>query len=408
MRILLYTQYFPPETNAPANRWGYFATFLRQKGHQIEVLTSFPNHPLGKLFPGYRNRWCFQEDWNGIRIWRSWTFISPSQSFFKRSLNYLSFIFSSYCNSKKIKKPEVIIASIPPLTVGLMGQYIANRKRTPLVLDLRDFWPEAAVDTGYLRSGIMTRFWRNKAMALYQKARVILVNSPGLKEELVLGYGISQGKIQLVYNGADLEFFQAGNPEIIDSRYHLENKFVVLYTGLLGYAQNAKIILEAAKKLKNQKEVIFLIVGTGPKYQELVEMKEKENLENVILTGSRPHSEMPSFVSRADICLVPYKNSPVFKRNIPSKLYDYMAAGKPIIINLEGEASKIILSAQAGILIEPDNSQALAQAIVDLKENGILREKMGLCAQTYARKHYNKKDIGNLLESVLHYVIQKN
>jgi len=409
MKILLYTQYFPPETNAPANRWDYFTRYLANKGHQVVVLTTFPHHPLGKIFPGYKNRWFYKEERNGVIVLRTGIFVSSSSKFWARALNYLSFSFSSYLNSGRVKNPDLIIASVPPLTVGIVGQWISSQKRIPLVVDLRDFWPEAASSTGYLSSGgFLYRCARQRARSLYQKARVILVNSPGLAEELVLGYGISRGKIQLVYNGADIEFFESGNPEIIDKRYNLKNKFVVLYTGLLGFAQSPVVMIEAARILQKHKDIVFLIVGTGPKYPELERKVQDYHLQNVVLTGLRPRQEMPSFVQRADICLVPYKNSPVFRRNIPSKIYDYMAAGKPIIINLEGEASKIILSAQAGILIKPNDAQSLAQTILGLKENKILREKMGFCAQTYARRHYHKREIGELLEAVLRYVIHKS
>lgn len=405
MKILLYTQYFSPETNAPANRWDYFTNYLKEKGHEITVLTSYPNHPLRKIFPGYKNRWRTIEDKNGIKIIRCWTYISPSTKFLPRLFNYLSFSLSSYINSLGLKKFDLIIASLPPLFVGFIGYKIAKRLKIPLVLDLRDLWPEAAEETGYLKKNFVYYYTFKKAQSLYQKSTVILVNSPAILEELICSYAINRNKISYIPNGADLEFFKNDyDTTILDEKYNLKDKFVVLYTGLLGYAQAPEVMVKTAALLKDNSKIVFVIVGSGPKEVELKNLVKELNLGNVILTGQRPREEMPLFVSRADVCLATYKNSSAFTKNIPSKIFDYLANGKPIIINLEGEASKIIKNAQAGLVALPEDPQSLKEEILKMYNNEVLRKKTGEAGLIYARQYYDKKVISRNLEEILNYV----
>jgi len=393
MKILLYTQYFPPETNAPANRWGYFCEYLANKGHELFVLTSFPNHPLRKLFPGYKNSWCFQEEKNGVKIIRTWTYIPFSTKFLPRLINYLSFAFSSYFNARKIPQVDLIIISLPPLFLGLTGLKFAKKRKISLVLDLINLWPG---------KGLIYYWLRKKSEKIYRMAIKILVNSPALFENLRCKYALPDGKLEYLANGADLEFFaQKIDHAFIGRQYNLYDKFVVLYTGLLGYAQAPEVIIKTADVLKDKKDIVFLIVGTGPLEEKLKIEARKLKLTNVIFTGLRPHEEMPQYVALADVCLIPYKNKETFKDNLPSKMFDYLAAGKPMIINLEGEASEILQKAQAGILVKPEDPQALADAILKLYADKFLREKMGVLAKTYAANNFDKKEISQRLEIIL-------
>ena len=396
MKILLYTQYFPPETNAPANRWGYFCEYLANKGHEITVLTSFPNHPLRKIFPGYKNSWCFQEEKNGVKIFRTWTYIPSSTQFLPRLINYLSFAFSSHLNVRKIPPVDLIIISLPPLFLGLTGLKIAQKRNIPLVLDIWDLWPE---------KGLLYYWNRKKSEKIYKMAIKILVNSPALFENLRCQYALPEEKLEYLANGADLEFFA---PKIdhafIERQYNLYDKFVVLYTGLLSYAQAPEIMVEAADVLRDKKDIIFLIVGTGPLEEKVKIEAKKLKLTNVIFTGLRSHEEMPRYVALADVCLIPYKDKETFKNNLPSKMFDYLAAGKPMIINLEGEASKILLESQAGILVKPEDPQDLADGILKLYADKFLREKMGALAKTYATNNFDKKELSQRLEIILQNV----
>jgi len=405
MNLLIYTQYFPPETNAPANRWGYFAEYLANKNNKITVLTSFPNHPLGRILTGYKNRWHFDEEKDNMGIIRTWTYISVSRKFISRLFNYFSFAFSSYINSFSIKNIDIIIASSPPLSVAIIGAIIAKKRRIPLILDLRDIWPEAAVSTGYIKKGFFYHLAEKWEKRCYKQAEKILVNSPAIFEELKNIKNVSSSKLDLIPNGADLEFFkEIEHNNEIDEEYNTKNKFVVLYTGLLGFAQAPEVMIDAAEILKNNKDIVFLIIGGGPLKKDLEAKIKNLKLDNVILTGQRPRKEMPVFVSKGDVCLIPYKNSATFQKNVPSKMFDYMASGKPIIINLEGAASDIIEKAQAGLVIEPENASALAKAIEQLYNNKFLRKKMGDLGRSYVEKYYDKKDISKQLETILENV----
>ncbi len=402
MKILLYTQYFPPETNAPANRWGYFVRYLAQHGHQVTVLTSFPHHPQGKIFPGYKNRWRKIENHEGVKIIRSWTYISSSRKFIPRLLNYLSFAFSSYLNARVVGNVDLIIASSPPLFVGIQGKRIAQKRHIPLVLDLRDIWPEAAVSTGYLRNGLIYNWAESKAKEVYKAAKIILINSLAFFRELEKE-GIPRKKIIFLPNGADLEMFFSGiDTSAIDRQYNLKEKFVVLYAGLLGFAQKPEIMIKTAELLRSHPDIVLLIVGTGPLFGKL-----KPKSDNVILVGAKPHKEIPAFIARADLCLIPYKNKETFKKNIPSKMYEYMAGGKAMIINLQGEAAKIIKEAGIGLVVAPENPEALAKGILKLYQEEKLREKMGENSRIYGKKYGNRKLISQKLEKILENVIKE-
>ncbi|NMB92508.1 MAG: glycosyltransferase family 4 protein, partial [Parcubacteria group bacterium] len=345
-----------PETNAPANRWGYFCDYLTQRGHEVFVLTSFPNHPLRKIFPNYKNAWCYREEKNGIKIIRTWTYISSSIKFLPRLLNYLSFAFSSYWNSKKIPPVDLIIISLPPIFIGFTGLRIVRQRNIPVILDIRDLWPEAAESTGYIKKGFIYQLFKQRAKNLYQKANCLIVNSPALKKHLVTDYAVSANKIVYISNGVDFELFsQEVDTSFVERQYNLFDTFVVSYIGLLGFAQNLEVIIETAQLLKDNKDIKFLIVGVGPLEQKLKVQVKKLKLDNIIFTGLIPHNEINQYIGVSDICLIPYKNDPVFKENIPSKMFEYMAAKKPIIINLEGEASRMIQEAQAGILVKPND-----------------------------------------------------
>ena len=405
MNLLVYTQYFPPETNAPANRWGYFAKYLANQNHKITVLTSFPNHPLGRILNGYKNQWHFKEEKDNMGIIRTWTYISVSRKFISRLFNYFSFAFSSCINSFSIKNIDIIIASSPPLSVAIIGAIIAKKKRIPLILDLRDIWPEAAVSTGYIKKGFLYHLAEKWEKRCYKQAQKILVNSPAIFEELKNIKGVPSSKLEFIPNGADLEFFkEINNSNKINEEYNIKDKFIVLYTGLLGFAQAPEVMIDAAKILENNKDIVFLIVGGGPLKKDLESKIKDLELDNVVLTGQRPREEMPVFVSRGDICLVPYKNSSTFQKNVSSKMFDYMASGKPIIINLEGAASDIIIKAQAGLVVEPENALALAKTIEQLYNNRFLRKKMGNSGKVYVEKHYDKKKISKQLEIILENV----
>jgi len=407
MNILIYTQYFLPETNAPANRWGYFAHYLAQQGHQVTVLTSFPNHPQGKIFPSYKNQGKKVEKKDGITIIRSWTYITSSRKFLPRLLNYLSFAYSSYRNSRAIKNLDLVIVSSPPLFVALQGRRIARREKIPLILDLRDMWPEAAVSTGYLRQGLIYSWAERKAKQVYGEAKKIIVNSPALAKELE-DKGIKKEKVVFIPNGVDVPSF-ISTPDVsqVGEQYNLQGKFVVLYSGLLGFAQAMGIVIEAASILKEHSDIIFLIVGTGPKEKKLKLQIKRKKLNNVILAGSKPHRLIPDFINWADVCLIPYADKETFQKNIPSKMYEYMAGGKAIIINLEGEAAKVIEKAKAGLVVKAGSPLSLAKGILYLVHNQKLRGQMGKNGREYVIKYRDKKVLGRKLERIIQNVVKK-
>lgn len=388
MKILLYTQYFPPENNAQANRWEYFCHYLVNHGHEVTVLTSFPSYPLHKLFPGYKRHWCFVEKQAGLTIFRTWTFLPGSFRFLANWWHQWSFALTSYFNSYKIGQTDVLIISAPPLVLGSFGLRIAKKRKIPVILDLR-----STLETfGYSRA----------KQGIYHEATLILVDSPALLKDLRTTYALPAKKVMYLPNGADLAFFaQEVDTSFLERQYNLYDKFIVLYTGLVEPIYGLETVVAAAHLLKDQSEIVFIIVGAGSSLEKLKIKAKKLKLTNVIFTGLRPHEEMPQYIALADVCLLPFKNKAILKNNLPSKMFDYLAAGKPIITNLEGEASHLLLEAQAGILVQPENPQALADSIITLQQDKFLRHKMGQLARTYAENNFNREEISQKLEEII-------
>jgi glycosyltransferase involved in cell wall biosynthesis len=239
----------------------------------------------------------------------------------------------------------------------------------------------------------------------YRHAKKIVVNAKGIRRRLVEDKKVLEEKIEFLPNGADLEIF---NPEDegkkIEKEFELKNKFVVFFVGLIGLAQNPQIMIETAKILKGKQDIRFLIVGNGPVREECLDLIEKYNLKNVIMTGSRPRKEVPEFTARADVCLATHKKDKLFTEVIPSKIFDYMAGGRPIVINSEGEGARIVKEANCGLKAEITNSEDLAEKILEIYNNPEKGKKLGRNGWVYAKENFSKKEIAGELRQILQFV----
>lgn len=404
MKILFITQFYPPEIGAASNRIGYFAKFLAKTGHEVSVLTSAPNYPEGKVYAGYKNRWTVQED-NGVTVYRTRIFLSPQKKTLSRLAHYLSFIIASVIAKRKIPKPDVIIATSPPLFVGLIGVIFKKLWRSVrFVLDIRDIWPESVESVGAVRNKILLKQGEKLASYIYHRADHITCTSPGI-QKLLSVHGLparTLTNITVLPNGAELDIFR---PDISGNHirriWNLENKFVVLYTGNLGLAQAPEIFIKTAAFLKEQRDIIFLIVGAGVLKEKMEQAAMQKNLINIVFTGTRPRSEMPAFVAAADVCIIPYKKADTFRSTFPSKMFDYMAGAKPIIINLKGEASELINEADCGLLAEEENAKDLVEKILFLKNNSSKMERLGAAGRQFVEKNYRREKIAEDLNRLL-------
>lgn len=400
MHILFISQYYPPEIGAASNRISYFAQFLAKTGHTVSVLTSAPNYPEGKIYPGFQNRFSVKQE-NGVTVYRTRIFLTPKANTLARLIHYLSFMVSSFITRRKIEKPDIIIATSPPLFTGLIGIIFKKLWRVPIILDIRDLWPESVESVGAVKNKKLLRQGEKLAHWMYKSANRITATSPGIQKNLPESM---QEKIIILPNGAELNLFGEGirNQDArsawMRKKWNLGGKFAVLYTGNLGLAQAPEIFVKTAEILKQvQDDIVFLLVGSGVLLPKIEKEAREKNLTNIIFAGNQPRNRMPEFVAAANVCIIPYKKADTFRNTLPSKMFDYMAGGKPIIINLKGEASELIAQAQCGLLAKEEDPHDLARLILQIKNSPPEAKQMGEAGRNFVEKNYRREVIAENL-----------
>jgi glycosyltransferase involved in cell wall biosynthesis len=406
VKILYLSQYFPPEMGAPAARVDELSRYWAQDGHEVTVLTGFPNHPTGVVPAEYREKFwrlVVREKTGGVSVIRTWLLPFPNRKTYERILNYSSFCFSAACTGMFMARPEVVIASSPQLLVGLAGWWVARRKRARFVLEVRDLWPESlkAVGAGNEKS-LVYRTLSRIAGFLYRKADHIVVVTSAFKDHLVQHWRVSPEKISLVENGVEAELFSPRTEPRLRTELGAEGKVVVSYIGTLGNAHGLQTVIEAAEQLQSAApDVLFLLVGAGAEKQQLVSMARSRGLVNLRFVEQQKRESIPAYISVSDVCLVLLKKSEIFKTVIPSKMLEFMACARPVILGVEGQARQILEGAQAGICIEPENSAELAQAILRLAANAQLRETLGRSGRRHVLQYFSRRQSATAYIDVL-------
>jgi glycosyltransferase involved in cell wall biosynthesis len=376
VRILFVSDNFPPERNAPATRVHEHACYWAKWGHEVTILTGVPNFPEGKVFSGYRNRWR-QEEWiDGIRVVRVKTFITANEGTLLRTLDYLSFMASAFIAGAFLPKPDVVIATSPQFFAAVAGCGLSGLFGRPYLLEVRDLWPASIAAVGALKETILLRWLERIELFLYRKASAIVVVTNAFKEDLVRR-GVPPGKIAVVINGVDLPRYapRPRDPEL-EAKLDLAGRFVVGYVGTHGMAHALDKVLDVAGRMREAAGIRFLFVGGGAEKAKLVEEAERRGLTNVVFLPPQPKERMPEIWSLCDVALVHLKNSPVFASVIPSKIFEAMGMGLPIVIaSPKGEAGGIVEEDGAGIWIPPEDPTALEGAVRRLKDDSDLYER---------------------------------
>jgi len=404
MNILIISQNFPPDIGGAAIRIFGFAKELSNLGNKVTVLCANPIYPRGEIHLGYKNKF-FQKDKSfvGFDAYRSYIFpVKPDSSFIKRLFSYFSFVILARFNLSKIsKKFDIIIICSPPLFVSLIGIKAKRYFKANLYLDITDAWPESAVATGFMKKGILFKFGEKFEKWIYSHCNYFLASADAIKTHL-LSKGVEENKITLVYDAADIELFEKPVDTLfLRKKYNLEHKFVVGFTGLLGFAQDPSSIVKVANFLKDYRDIFFLIVGDGGKRKEAENLANQLNLKNIKFVGQIPRKEIPQYTKLFDVCLVTYKNEGLFRTTIPGKLFDYLSSQKPIIINLEGKAADIILEARAGLVARSNDTQDFANKILEIYKNRKIGKEMGKNGFKYVKIYYDRKVIVQKLNDLL-------
>ena len=392
MKILFFSHYYTPEGNAPASRVSALAKRWAADGHDVTVVTSAPNVPAGIVYDGYENRWTSEEQLDGVRVVRIWTYIAPNKGTVRRIANYVSYMISAFCHCIFMKKPDIMIATSPQFFCGWTGVLLHFFRRIPFVLEIRDIWPESmnAVNAGLPKPVLVMLGWMEKIM--YRSADHIVTVGKGYVERLK-ERGVPEDKISVIMNGVDQSLFypRPVNHDLL-KKYGVDGKFICSYVGTIGMACGLKVILEAAEQLrqKGDDSIRFLLVGDGALREELETGAKRRNLSNVVFTGRRPKEEIPEWIASSDVNLVHLKKSDLFTSVMPSKIFESAGCARPMIIGVEGFAKDFVLKAGAGMAMEPENADSLLKALAELIARPELKEELGKNARDNIVPEYNR------------------
>lgn len=406
MRILFLTENFPPETNAAAARVFERACYWANWGHHVDIVTCAPNFPHGRVFPGYRNRWWQVETVAGMRVIRVKTYIAANEGVVRRTLDFLSFMVTGFIAGLSVPKPDVVVATSPQFFSAVGGWMVGAVRCRPFVFELGDLWPASIVAVGAMRPGFVVRALERLELFLYRQASAVVALTGSFKRDLIRR-GIDGEKIRVALNGVDTPRYQPQPRDTgLETEWGVKGKFVVGYLGTLGMAHGLANVLDAAENLRDRTDVTFLLVGAGAERSLLVAEAERRHLTNVVFAPPQPKEAMPRVWSVCDVALVHLKNSPVFAEVIPSKMFEAMAMGLPLLVAAPpGEATAITEHDRAGLCVPAGDPKALAAAVEQLLENPDLRRRLAAAALAAAPSHSREvqaREMLAALESVSH------
>jgi glycosyltransferase involved in cell wall biosynthesis len=378
-----------PETAAPAARVHELARAWVRAGHAVTVITAFPNHPVGRVAPEYRGRLMATEWLDGIRVLRNWLYAVPNRGVTRRGLDHLSFMLTAVLfGLPRLGKVDVVIASSPTLFSALAALIMARVKRVPFVLEVRDLWPEAIVELGLMRSVAGARALFALARLLYHQAACIVVVTEAFAARIE-AYGVARDKLVVIANGADLSLF---SPDVdgapTRAAFGLDSRFVVAYIGSHGVSHGLGAVLDAAAL---QPDIRYLLVGDGADRERLVAQRDRRGLHNVIMRPSVGKAEVPGLYAAADVCLVPLRDVPLFSTFVPSKVFEVLAAGRPIVAAVRGEARSILERSGGALIVDPEDAGGMARAVERLRMDPALRVELGRRGRAFVEQHYDRE-----------------
>lgn len=397
MNILILTQYYLPETGAPQNRLSSLAGNLKKSGNNVQVHTALPNYPRSEIYPEYKKKWRCTEEIEGITVNRSSIFVSKRKSLIPRLANYFSFVISSYYSSGKNKQIfDVIICESPPLFLGITAVYLKRKWKCKLVFNVSDLWPESAEKMNIIKNKWIINRAYKLANWIYKNADLISGQTKGIIEAI---QQMQPGKRLFWFpNGVDIEKFTNHAPEKI----HEKNSFNILYAGIIGHAQGLEVILHAANILKEKNEIHFFIIGDGPVKDNLLTLQKELVLTNVTFISNQPRDYILQKTHECDAYVVPLRKLDLFKGAIPSKLFEPLAFGKPILLGVDGEAKQLFIDeAKGGIFYEPENAMQLTSAILQLYNDKTLATTLGNNGRKYVTAYFNREEIARKFEQQL-------
>jgi glycosyltransferase involved in cell wall biosynthesis len=391
VRILFFTHYFPPEVNAPANRTFEHCRAWANAGHEVHVVTCVPSHPLGRPFAGFRRGWYRHDVADGIHVHRVWTCLAPNRAVFWRIVNYLSFVPTAVWRAWRLGRFDVAVGTSPQFFCAVATWLYARPRRTPWVFELRDLWPESIPAVGAMKRSLALRLLERLELRMYRDATAIACLTEAFIRTL-RARGIEAAKLHWIPNGIEPSFWQAADRDAARAELGVRDDDVLAsYVGTIGMAHGLGTLITAAGLLRlRAPDVRILIVGDGAELAALRDLASRQGLSNVLFTGLVPREKVPGILAASDIALVTLKPSDVFKTVLPSKMFEAMAAERPIVLAVEGEAQAVLEDAGAGIAVQPGNAAAMAAAIACLASDPHQRARMGQDGGSFVAREFSR------------------
>lgn len=401
MHILFLSDNFPPEVNAPASRTFDHCREWVAQGHRVTVVTCAPNFPAGKLIGNYRNRMFAREQMNGIEVVRVWSYITANEGFLRRTLDYVSYAVSATLASLFVRRVDVIVATSPQFFTACAGWATSVLKWRPYVFELRDIWPESIRAVGAIKSGALLRFLERLELFLYRRAAAVISVTRSFKDNLA-GRGIDPGKIEIITNGANVELFtpRPKDEDLVEA-LGLKGKFVAGYVGTHGMAHALGTVIAAADMVsKRVDDVHFLMLGDGAEKDALKADATRRGLTNMTFLDTVPKHAVVRYWSLLDAAIVHLRDEPLFREVIPSKIFESMAMGVPILHGVRGESAQIVTEENVGVTFAPEDPGALAEAVIAMSADPEGRRAMVARGPAAARK-YDRKGLANQMLATL-------
>jgi hypothetical protein len=393
MRIALLTHYFWPELGAPSARLLEMGREWAARGHEVTVVTNFPNHPTGIVPEAYRGRSFMVEQVQGLRVLRCRTYATPNRGILRRTLGHLLFMLQAVRQATPhLRGSDVLVASSPTLFAVVAAWVISRRLRVPYVFEIRDLWPAIFVDLGVLRNRFLVACLERLELFLYRRAGAVVTVTRAFADDIARR-GIARSKLAVVTNGVDLEAFEPGPPDpgLRERLGYGAGDVVALYCGAHGISHALARVLEAAARLRDQPALRFLFVGEGAEKEALVARARELDLSNVAFQGSVPRDEVAALYRAADVCLVPLRAVPLFRSFIPSKMFEILACGRPILASLEGEAAEILSASGAAVVVPPEDVEAMARELLRLAADPGVRRELAARGRPYVAEHFDRR-----------------
>ena len=397
MRLLILTQYFPPEVGAPQNRLFELAVRLSKLGVEITVLTAMPNYPKMVIHEKYIGKSYTYEEMEGLKIHRSYIYVSKDRSILKRLLNYFSFVFSSLkVGLTKTGKYDFILCESPPLFLGISAFLLAKRKNAKLIFNVSDLWPESAEKLGLVTNKAFLKISTWLEEFIYKKSAFVTGQTQGIVANIKNRF--PNKTVYWLPNGVDLSYYDPSkyNSDWRSSHNFLSDDFIFLYGGIIGHAQGLEVILNAANILRYNSKIKFILLGDGPEKERLIKISTHLNLKNIYFYDPVSKLEMPNVVSACTATIVPLKRLDLFKGAIPSKIFESLAMKKPILLGVEGEAKELFIEeGKCGLFFTPESETELAAVILKMVDNPSLVEELGENARKYVDQKFNRNIIAD-------------